>query len=120
MKNMKTKHIFKFFILTLLVVFGVHSVTLANFGFAKKQRFPITWIKQQTTDTWSFIQGVTGPHQVSASLVEVKEEPQVRRLASATNDEVITYKIESIKKNIDEVKEEQLKKHQLMILISAP
>lgn len=112
---MKNSNIF-----LISMVFGFAIGALAEGGFVQKSRLPLTWIKQASQDKWSLVNGVSGPHKVSVDLVNVKEEPQGRKLASTQEAVPVTYKVEYIKRDLQQVSDEDLKQNQLMVVITAP
>ena len=99
---------------------GVSTLALSQSGFVQKGRFPLSWVKQASQDQWGLVIGTTGPYRVSASLVQVKENVQERKLASVQGSSPVVYSVDYIKKNIHKVSESDLKNKQLMVLITAP
>lgn len=107
-------------IFSLLLVSLLSNFAWADSAFVRNQKFPISWIKQSTADSWTFVQGFSGAHKIKVDLVEVKEEVQGGRKLASAEEPVVQYKINSLKKNILSLSEEQLSKNQIMIVITAP
>ena len=106
-------------IIGLLVSTSVLADSTTQLGFVRQEKFPISWIKQRTSDTWNLVKGFTGPSQLNVSLIQVKEEPQGRKLASS-EETAVQYKLTEVKKSVTSVTSEQLKGNQILVTVTAP
>lgn len=108
-----------FAFLSIFIGLLASNFAAAELAFVRQEKFPLSWIKQKTSDSWSLVKGFTGPSQLNVALVQVKEEPQGRKLAS-TDEVAVQYKLVEVKKSVNSVTSEQIKGHQIQVTITAP